>query len=94
MFSDLNMEQKPPTKPIPPIRVLNQPRTVQYYLGPRGLIFFLLAVIVIIVGVIGYVRYDSIVEPYIEFYICCLPAVILAGILSMKLEIRKLISCS
>lgn len=56
-------------------------RGVRYYTGPRGLIFILLAFSVLSVGFIGYVEYDKYVKPNLDFFICCLPAVILAIIL-------------
>ena len=73
--------QPPPPPASGPIPIAQQPRAIRYYIGPRGLIFFLLAILVLISGTIGYLEYDRLVEPYIEFYICCLPAGIIAGIL-------------
>jgi hypothetical protein len=40
-----------------------------------------LAVLIIFLGVIGYVEYERLVRPYLNFYICCLPAAIIAGLL-------------
>ncbi len=75
------MEQKLPKDVAPRVRIIEEPRQVRYFIGPKGLIFYLLAVLVICLGVIGYLKYDNIVKPYLEIYICCLPAAILAGIL-------------
>ena len=35
------MDQKPPNN-IPPIRVIQQPSSMKYYIGPRGIIFYIL----------------------------------------------------
>lgn len=74
------MEQKPPQS-VSPVRIIREPHTMQYYIGPRGLIFYLLAILILSVGAIGYLRYESYVKPYLEVYICCIPTAILAGIL-------------
>ena len=63
------------------LRNLQSPRIVRYYIGPRSITYFLLAILVLCLGVIGYVEYNRFVKPYIEVYICCLPAAILAGFL-------------
>ncbi|WP_455392738.1 hypothetical protein [[Eubacterium] cellulosolvens] len=76
------MEQnRPKETTTTPIRIVQEPRTVRYYVGPRGIIFYLLAIMVLVLGVIGFLQYDRLVKPYLEFYICCLPAGILAAIL-------------
>ncbi len=53
----------------------------QFYIGPKGLIFFLLALLVLCAGFIGYLEYDRLVKPYFEIYFCCIPAMIIAVIL-------------
>lgn len=73
------MEQKPLRSS--PMKIAQKPSMVRYYIGPRGIIFYLLAVLVLFFGVIGYVEYDRLVVPYMRYYICCLPAGIIAGIL-------------
>jgi hypothetical protein len=73
------MEQKPPRSA--PLRIAQEPSSVRYYIGPRGIIFYILAVLVLFFGVIGYVEYERLVVPYMRYYICCLPAGIIAGIL-------------
>jgi hypothetical protein len=80
----INMEQRDPGT-IPPARVnVNRPPIpgkVRYRVGARGLVFFIIAIIILFFGMLGYLEYNRIVKPYLEVYICCLPAVILAGIL-------------
>ena len=74
------MEQKQ-NPSAPRLRMYQPPRQMRYNVGVRGLIFFLLALIVLFIGFVGYLEYDRLVKPYIEFYICCLPAIVLAGLL-------------
>lgn len=74
------MEQTPPPGSTS-IRMVQKPRTFKYYIGPRGLIFFVLAILVLFLGFVGYLEYERLVKPYMEFYICCLPAGIIAGLL-------------
>ncbi len=74
------MDQKP-SQNIPPLRIIPPRNNLQYPISPRGLIFFFLAMIVLLFGLVGYLEYDRLVEPYMREYLCCLPAIILACIL-------------
>ena len=74
------MEQKPSSN-TPPIRMIPPQPRMNYYIGPRGLIFVLLGLLVIFFGGIGYIEYDRLVKPYLPVFICCIPAVILACLL-------------
>lgn len=73
------MEQKRP--PETPVRIIRGTPTARYYIGPKGLIFYLLAILVLSLGVIGYIEYNRFVKPYLEVYVCCVPAAIIAGLL-------------
>ena len=73
------MEQKRP--PETPVRIIRGTPTARYYIGPRGLIFYLLAILVLSLGIIGYIEYDRFVKPYMEVFVCCVPAAIIAGLL-------------
>ena len=70
----MDQKQAPPQR----VRIVRPQTSLQFSLGPRGIIFFLLGILVLCLGVIGYLKYDSIVKPYLEVYICCLPAIIIA----------------
>lgn len=74
------MEQKQ-NPSAPRLRMYQSPRQKRYNVGVRGLIFFLLGLLVLFIGFVGYLEYNRLVKPYIEFYICCLPAIVLAGLL-------------
>jgi hypothetical protein len=74
------MEQRP-NQGIPPIRIIPPRSSIQYSIGPRGFLFYLLAVLVLCIGIVGYFEYDRLVKPYMKEFLCCLPALILAGIL-------------
>ena len=70
-----------PDKVIRPVRPIQPKRNTQYRIKPAGWIFFFLAVLILFFGFFGYLEYDRIVKPYFKEYICCLPAIILAGLL-------------
>jgi hypothetical protein len=53
----------------------------RYSISPRGFVFFLLAIIVLFMGLFGYLEYDRLIKPYMREFLCCVPAVILAGLL-------------
>jgi hypothetical protein len=54
---------------------------VRYSISLRGFVFFLLAIIILFIGLFGYLEYDRLIKPYMREYLCCVPAVILAGLL-------------
>jgi hypothetical protein len=47
----------------------------------KGLVLFVMAVLVIIAGVIGYIKYDELVEPNIPVFVCCVPSIVIASAL-------------
>ena len=55
--------------------------TNQFTIGPRGFIFFLLALLVLGMGFIGFLEYERLVKPFLKIFICCIPAIIIAAIL-------------
>jgi hypothetical protein len=73
-------EPKPMPMPIPRRKIPAKGK-VRYSISPRGFVFFLLAIIVIFIGLFGYLEYDRLIKPYMREYLCCVPAVILAGLL-------------
>jgi hypothetical protein len=74
----MEQQTRPPNGPV---KLTPYKAKARISLGPRGFIFFLLAMIVLVIGFVGYLEYEQIVEPYIKEYLCCLPAFILAIIL-------------
>jgi hypothetical protein len=44
----------------------------------KGLVILVLTTLVLIAGIVGYVRYDELVEPHLPVYVCCLPSAIIA----------------
>jgi len=47
----------------------------------KGFVLFVFAALVIFAGIIGYIKYDDIVEPNMPVFVCCVPSVIIASIL-------------
>lgn len=73
--------EKGPNQTIPPLRIIPTQSNIRYSISPRGFIFFLLAIFVLFLGIIGYLEYDRLVKPYMREFLCCLPAIILSGLL-------------
>ena len=74
------MEQKIEQKQSP-IKISPQNKRVSYSIGPRGWIFVILGILVLILGSVGYLEYDRLVKPYMREFLCCIPAFIIALIL-------------
>jgi hypothetical protein len=73
------MEQKQP--PNVPQRFVRPKSNAQFVVSPRGMLFFLIALLVLMFGGIGYLEYDRLVKPYLSIFVCCIPAIILAAVL-------------
>jgi hypothetical protein len=43
-----------------------------------GIFWFILAGVVIAAGIIGFANYETYVKPYLQFFVCCIPATIIA----------------
>ena len=74
------MEPKNDNRAIP-VKIRQPRSSSQYHFGAKGLLFLLLAIFVLVLGFVGYLEFDRLVEPYMDIYLCCIPAIIIAGIL-------------
>lgn len=71
-----------PTQPPPPTKIIHAvPTRKGHNILWQGVLLYFGAVIVITLGVIGYLEYENLIEPNLNVFVCCVPSIIIAAIL-------------
>ncbi|MCK5561440.1 MAG: hypothetical protein KAJ51_12630 [Thermoplasmata archaeon] len=71
-----------PSQPPQPPKIMRAvPTRKGHNILWQGVLLYFGAVLVITLGIIGYLEYETLIEPNLNVFVCCVPSIIIAAIL-------------